>query len=104
MLKDPQTLRCKVARTHRTYSPQFKAELAAMSRQPGVSIAALALQHGINANLLHRWRKEWSQGFHRLEPDPASVVTAMDGATFVAVPLQLVNILRRLFPFIQFGD
>ncbi len=91
MLKDSQTPRYKVTRTHRTYSPQFKAELVAMSQQPGVSIAALALQHGMNANLLHRWRKEWSQGLHRLEPDPASVVTAMDGPTFVPVPLPLVS-------------
>jgi hypothetical protein len=46
MLKDAQTPRYKVTRTHRTYSPQFKAELLAMSQQPSVSIAALARTGG----------------------------------------------------------
>lgn len=66
MLKDTQTPRYAVRRTHRTYSPQFKAELVAACLQPGASIAALALQHGMNANVLHRWFKEYHQGRHRL--------------------------------------
>ncbi len=56
MLKVSQTLRYTVRRTHRTYTPQFKAELVAMCQQLGALIAAVALQHGMNANLLHRWR------------------------------------------------
>ena len=39
-------------RTHRTYTPQFKAELVAMCQTPG---AAVALQHGMNTKVLHRW-------------------------------------------------
>ena len=57
MLKDPQTQRYAQRRTHRTYTPQFKAELVAACQQPGASIAALALQHGMNTNVLHRWLK-----------------------------------------------
>ena len=57
MLKDPQTPRYAQRRTHRTYTPQFKAELVAACRQPGASVAAVALQHGMNANVLHRWLK-----------------------------------------------
>ena len=67
MLKDPQTPRYAQRRTHRTYTPQFKAALVAMCHKPGASIAAVAQQHGMNASLLHRWRKEWAQGLHRLE-------------------------------------
>ena len=87
MLEDTHTPRYKAVRTHRTYSPQFKAQLVAMSQQPGVSIAGLALQHGINSNVLHRWRKEWAQGLHRLAPEQAAVVTSPAGPAFVAVPL-----------------
>ena len=65
MLKDSQTPRYAVRRTHRTYTPQFKAELVATCMQPGASIAALALRHGMNANVLHRWCKEYHQGHHR---------------------------------------
>jgi len=66
MLKDTQTPRYAVSRTHRTYSPKYKAELVAACLQPGASIAALALQHGMNTNVLHRWLKEHRQGHHRL--------------------------------------
>ncbi len=65
MLKDTQSPRYGVRRTHRTYTPQFKIELVAACLQPGASIAALALQHGMNSNVLHRWLKEYDQGRHR---------------------------------------
>jgi transposase len=42
-------------RCQRTYTPEFKAELVAACQQHGASIAALAGQHGMNANVLHRW-------------------------------------------------
>lgn len=37
------------------YDPQAKRELIEASLQPGVSVAKLALVHGINANLLRKW-------------------------------------------------
>ena len=51
MLKDSQHPRYSVPRTRRTYTPQFKAELLTACTQPGASIAAVALQHGMNANV-----------------------------------------------------
>ena len=45
---------CVARRTHRTYTPAFKAEAVAACQQPGTSIAALASDHGMNANVLHR--------------------------------------------------
>lgn len=39
----------------RTHSPEFKANVLATCRQPGASIAAVALAHGINANVVHKW-------------------------------------------------
>jgi transposase len=35
--------------------PQAKRELIEGCLQPGVSVAKLALMHGINANLLRKW-------------------------------------------------
>ena len=58
MLKNSQTPRDTTRRTRRTYTRQFKAQLVAACQQPGASIAALALHHGMNANVLHRWLKE----------------------------------------------
>ena len=38
------------------HSAQFKAQVVQACR-PGVSIAAVALEHGLNANLVRRWLK-----------------------------------------------
>ncbi|MDP2065380.1 MAG: transposase [Burkholderiaceae bacterium] len=37
------------------YDPQAKAEVVRACLKPGVSVARMALQCGINANLLRRW-------------------------------------------------
>jgi transposase len=42
-------------RRRRRHSAAFRAESVAVCRQPGVSIAAVALARGLNANLLRRW-------------------------------------------------
>ena len=39
----------------RVYDPAVKRELVRRCLQPGVSVAAMALAHGINANLLRLW-------------------------------------------------
>ena len=38
-----------------TYSKSAKRALARRCTEPGVSVARMALLHGVNANLLHRW-------------------------------------------------
>ena len=37
------------ARQRRTHPPEFKAELVAVCRQPGTSVSAVALAHGLIA-------------------------------------------------------
>lgn len=67
MLKDPDIASYSTRRTHRTYTPEFKAALVAACQKPGVSIAALASSHAMNANVLHRWLKEHERyGRHQL--------------------------------------
>ena len=39
------------------YSPEFKQLLVAASCEPGISISKMALENGINANLLFKWRQ-----------------------------------------------
>ena len=43
--------------TRRRHSDALKLELVERSLQPGASVAALAQEHGINANLLFNWRR-----------------------------------------------
>lgn len=43
------------------YDPQAKRELIEAGMQPGVSVAKLALAHGINANLLRTWMTKYQR-------------------------------------------
>ena len=47
-----------VTRIRQKYSKEFKSEVVAQARQPHVSIASVALSHGLNANLLRRWIRD----------------------------------------------
>ena len=40
---------------HRRHSWEFKAEVLQACREPGASVAGIALARGVNANLVHRW-------------------------------------------------
>lgn len=41
----------------RRHSAAFKAQILEEINQPGTSIAAVAQRHGVNANLIHKWRR-----------------------------------------------
>jgi transposase len=45
-------------RRRRIHSDEFKARAVASCMQPGISMAAVAMAHGVNANLLRRWVRE----------------------------------------------
>jgi transposase len=44
-------------RTRRSYSKAFKAQVLAECEAPGASVARVAMSHGINDNVVHRWRQ-----------------------------------------------
>lgn len=48
-------------RTRRTHELEFMAQVIKACLQPGVSVAAVALASGLNANYLRRWVKERSR-------------------------------------------
>lgn len=41
----------------RSYSKAFKARIVTACQQPGASVSRVALDHGLNANLVRRWIK-----------------------------------------------
>lgn len=43
--------------TRRRHSRDLKLAVLAECSEPGASVAAIAMAHGLNANLVHRWRK-----------------------------------------------
>jgi transposase len=42
-----------------SYPEEFKRQLVQQACDPAVSVSQLALQHGLNANMLFRWRREF---------------------------------------------
>jgi transposase len=49
-------------RTRRRYSRELKALIVAECDVPGASVARVAISHGINANIVHGWRKRAREG------------------------------------------
>ena len=79
-------------RTRRRHSAEFKAQIAAACRQLGVSIAAVALANGLNANLVRRWLVEHESGPRTLSAPPAPSLHE-PSPTFV--PLEFARGARR---------
>ena len=48
--------------SRRHYSTELKAQVLAQCDAPGASVAKVAMAHGINANVVHRWRQLVREG------------------------------------------
>jgi transposase len=44
-------------RKRRRYGAELKAQILAECDRPGASVAKVAMAHGVNANIVHGWRK-----------------------------------------------
>lgn len=75
----------KPRRSRRKHTAEFKARAVAACRHVGVSIAAIAMANGVNANLLRRWILDADQ-LPNNGPTSA-VTTAPTAPSFVSVPL-----------------
>lgn len=77
-------------RRRRRHSDEFKANAVASCMQPGMSMAAVAMANGINANLLRRWVREAELGHSAARPGalvPSG--SSSSAATPSFVPMQL---------------
>ena len=73
----------------RRHSREFKAEVLQACREPGASVAGIALARGVNANLVHRWLR-------LAAPLPAVKLAgrpAEGGGEFVALRLPAVPVV-----------
>lgn len=77
-------------RRRRLHSGEFKANAVASCMQPGMSMAAVAMANGVNANLLRRWVREAElrPGAERSQALVAPDAPARAGAA-AFVPMQL---------------
>jgi len=69
----------------RIFTTAFKTWLVEQAARPGVSVAGLAMKHGVNANQLRRWMK--LQHLRGTSPVPALLpVTICESPAREAVP------------------
>jgi transposase len=45
-------------KTRRRYGAELKQQILAQCAEPDASVARIALSHGINANVVHKWRRQ----------------------------------------------
>lgn len=64
----------------RRYSQELKVQVLAQCDAPGASVAKVAMAHGINANVVHGWRKLVREG--------GGVVAAPAGPAFVPLLIE----------------
>lgn len=64
----------------RRFTADFKARVVAACQQPNASVARIALEHGLNANLVHKWIRATRQ--QPSEPAPPA---------FLPIPLPALS-------------
>ncbi|MFO7705546.1 MAG: transposase [Halopseudomonas sp.] len=78
----------KLYQIRRRYSPDFKASIVATCHEPGASVSRIALDNGLNANLVRRWISESRPTDNTLASVP----------TFVPVSLPALSTTAHINP------
>ena len=76
-------------RRRREHSAEFKAKVVSACREPGVSMAAVALANGLNANLLRRWVVAAQHTPVAVRNDTVSAVPARSNENAAFLPVQV---------------
>lgn len=93
-----QNAKCS-ATTRRRHLPEFKARVVKECAQVGASVAAVALRHGLNANLVHRWRRQARQAdFCAAATAPAAAQQLMPPSGGAPVAPSTVTAMTRPEP------
>lgn len=66
----------------RRHGDELKAQVRAECDEPGASVAAVAQTHGLNANLVHKWRRT-----ERAKSTVTGVPQTNGGSAFIALRL-----------------
>ena len=68
------------AKARRTHSREFKEIVLKACNEPGHSVASVAQKYQVNANLVHKWRRQFEK---------------QDAEVFIPVPVQTAPALPR---------
>lgn len=97
-VQDDRSLARKASK-RRSYEAAFKRHLVDLSLAPGSSVAKIALDHRLNANILFKWRRQHLRELARSAPKSAAgllPVTVMEPErAAVGAPVQVTNASSR---------
>jgi transposase len=79
---NPNRSNCSNRRTH---SAEFKAQVLSECQQPGASLAAVAVAHGLNPNVVRKWLA--GQNVKRMGASMPATAQRVPPLQFVAVEL-----------------
>ena len=77
--------------TRRRHDPELKRQVPAECAAPGASVAKVAMSHGLNANLVHKWRRAVTNDRHAAIAGAFVPVTVVSAPTS-AVPAQFIEL------------
>lgn len=72
--------------SRRVHSAEFKARILSECRQPGASVSAVALAHGLNTNVVHKWLA--GRGLKRMGAAAPAARSTVPAVQFVPVEVQ----------------
>lgn len=90
------TMTTEIVRKRRHYSAELKEQILLECAQPGASVAKIAMAHGINANIVHGWRKLAREANALMLPAPSFVPITVAAEDRPAAPERHIDLeLRR---------
>lgn len=79
--------------TRRHHSAELKQRILAECAEPGASVARIALSHGINANVVHKWRRQACGGLPGVQA-PAFVPVSLPPPACAPAPNIRIELRR----------
>ena len=80
------------------YDPKAKRELVEACLQPGISVARIALEHGINANLLRKWINLHREQLSSIPSSAPATLSAFAPVLAMAAPKSVEATLNVALP------
>ena len=89
------TMATEIVRRRRDYSAGLKEQILLECAQPGASVAKIAMTHGINANIVHGWRKLAREANALMLPAPSFVQVTVAAEDRAAAPARQIDLEVR---------
>ena len=93
----------KTPAKRRHFSKAFKTRIVAACDQPGASVAGVALANGLNANLVHRWRRLAKDKGAPVPSQPDFLPVPLDSATTSSTTAVIIEVngIKIHWPLLQ---